>query len=561
VIKQTICLASIISLSLSAGVFNSGAADEAGAASEKQAGGGKVIRLLQDFETGSSIRNPAGIPVRAEISDKTGMGKSCLRISVPAGFDWTMKGRDGKDAPLENVCLYTLSCPYLPPEADAIRMKVKVVSGRTIIAPGCPVSQMGNSDVLCDPQLVEARGDAWQTVEFSLNNNLVRNFRRANFTKDLPVVYFTRWAQEPIYLYLVALPEKLRPAEDTEIYIDQVELISKGEGRPFPKIEGSKIKEVSSIADFTNGQGMENVFSVAHGYSISKAFEAGYRRNIPPGASSFPEYMRKTCPFMNEEGFLYTAPRYSFADGPEGRKFLQAECEWAEEGQIITFKTQGDVNANAFKFTLKADYPALSKPSIYSFDVDGKKTLAVDIIVFVSPKGADFPWNDIGATDELKQSYKDSGYKGPGSKYDYLLTTDRSKCIKVGEIGQAGAFGFYSTRRHVPAGEWSDIVVPFADFICVYGQGSCKDMQAKQLPLSPGNISAIGVLAPYGTGHGAISFQKASYVSVPGNPAELRSYWQVPDPAKIKMIKLPRFNRYGTSTMMTAGEDAPDYMK
>jgi len=436
---------------------------------------------------------------------------------------------------------------------------VKVLSGRAIISVGGPVSQMGNSDVFCDPKMVEAKGDAWQTIEISLNHPLVRNFRRANFTAELPVVYYTRWVQEPVYLYLISISGKLRPEVETELFIDNVELVAKGEGRSFPKFDSSGEKEIANIVSFQKDEDLGKVFSVAHGYSISKPFEFGYRRKTDE-ARPIADYMKKASPFIQEEGTLYPAPRYSIVDGINGGKALKAECTWAEEGQIITFKTNGDGKSNAFKFGLKPNYPAVTK-TIYDFQFDGKKAHAVDFIVFVSPKGSDFPWHDIEATDELKQAFKDSGYKGPGAKYDYLLTNDKAKSINVADIRQAGSFGFYSARRYLPAGEWSSAVIPFADFICVYGQGECKEMQLKQLPLDPVKISAIGVVAPFGSGHGTITISNASYVSVKGAPEELRSFWQVPDVSKAKLEKLPRYSHYGASVIMTYGDNVPEFLK
>jgi hypothetical protein len=524
---------------------------------------GKVIKVLQDFESAGNMKSNQPTAIKVEKFSKTDSGSSCLHVSIPEAFDWKWKGWDGKqDMPLENVSLSTLCGPYLPPEADAIRMNVKITSGRAIISVGGPVSQIGNSDVLCDPKLVEpGKYDAWQTVEFSLNQPLVRNFRRPNFTSDIPVVYYTRWIQEPVYLYLIALPEKLRPAEETDLYIDQIELISKGEGKPFPKFESSQVKEIAVIADFEAEEDIKNVFSVGHGYSIIKPFEFGYLRKKDPSARQIPDYIRISSPFIQQEDTHYPAPRYSISEGMNGKKALHAECMWAEEGQIITVKTNGDVRANAFKFTIKPDYPAMQQSSINNFEFEGKKAHTVDFIVFVSPKGTDFPWHDIEATDALKQAFNESGYKGPGAKYDYLLTTDRNTCVNMPDIRQAGSFGFYSARRYLPAGNWSSAIVPFADFVCVYGQGACKEMQTKQTMLSPENIAAVGILAPYGSGHGTIAIDDISYVSVPGTPDGLRSFWQVPALSKEKLIKLPRFQRYGVSVMMTSDEDTPDYLK
>jgi hypothetical protein len=522
---------------------------------------GTVIKVLQDFEAKDSARSTPGSAIKVEISKQTDFGKSCLQVTIPKGFNWRWKGWNGtQDMPLNNAFLATLSGPYLPPETDAVRMKVKVASGRAIIAVGGPVNQIGNSDVYCDPQLIEAGKDkGWQTIEISLNQRLMRNYRRPNFTVDLPVVYYTRWAQEPFYLYLLALPEKLRPTEETVVYIDQVELIARGEGKPFPKLDGSIGKDVAMIADFDSEKDLAQVSSVGHGYSIIKPFEFGYRRQADPNARPLPDHIKKSSPFIQEEGTHYPAPRFSLIKGKSGGKALQAECLWAEEGQITTVKTLGDAKANAFRLTLKPDY-RLMQP-IYNFKVNGKAANVVDFIVFVSPKGSDFPWGDIEATDELKKAFKDSGYRGPGAKYDYLLTMDRNPCVKAGDIRKAGSFGFYFARRYVAAGEWSTVTIPFADFVCVYGQGACKDMQSRQQMLSPKNIAAIGVLAPYGSGHGTIGIDNIGYVAVPGTPAELRSFWQVPEVDKVKLVKLPNFSQYGVPVLMTLGEDAPQYLK
>ncbi|MDX9981890.1 MAG: hypothetical protein RBU25_17855 [Lentisphaeria bacterium] len=520
---------------------------------------GEVIAVLQDFESGGSPRGiMPGSGILAEISSETPFGSSCLRIVLPAGYAWRWKGWDGKqDRSLDNAYVVTLSGPYLPPEADVVRMKVRVVSGRAILAVGGPVSQMGNSDVQCDPQLVAADGTGeWQTVELSLNRRLVRNYRRANFTKDLPVVYYTRWAQEPFFLSLLKLPEALRPAEETVLYIDQVELVTRGEGRPFPVYAPAAVETVATIIDFAVPGDLARVVSVAHGYSIDKPFEFGYRRVADPQARPLPGHIVKSSPFIAEEGTHYPAPRFTLVDSLPGRKAVQAECLWAEEGQIVAVKTQADPRANAFRLALRPDYALMQKT--YQVTHDGKPAHAVDIVVFVSPKGTDFPWHDIAATDALKKAFAESGYQGPGAKYDYLLTTNRVNCINVPEIQRAGSFGFYSARRYLPAKEWTSVTVPFADFVCVYGQGECQDLQRRQVPLAPEHVAAIGVVAPYGSGHGTIGIDEIALARVPGTPAEQRSFWQVPDASRATLVPLPLYQGYGIPAMMLLdGERAP----
>jgi hypothetical protein len=344
------------------------------------------------------------------------------------------------------------------------------------------------------------------------------------------------------------------------LYLDQIELIARGEGKPFPQFDSTDVKDIAVIADFESEKDMARMCSVGHGYSIAKPFEFGYRRNPDPNAPPIADYIKRSSPFVAEEGTHYPAPRYSLVPGMNAGKALQAECSWAEEGQIITVKTQADARANALRCTVKPDYPATAR-TIYRCEVAGKAAHAVDFIVFVSPKGTDFPWQDIEATDELKQAFKDSGYAGPGAKFDYLLTLQRNTCVKAQDIRQAGSFGFYFARRLMTAGEWSSTTIPFADFVCVYGQGACRDLQLQQVMLNPENIAAVGLLAPYGTAHGTIAIDDLTFVAVPGKPEDLRSYWQVPDVSQARLIKLPGLDAYGGSTLMTLGKDAPPYLK
>lgn len=521
----------------------------------------RVIEVLADFESSEPRKTPAADALKkVELSDQTEFGKACLKVTLLKGFDWNKASWNG--GPATHIGLCTLSGPHLPPEADAVRLKVKVLSGRAVLSAGGPVNQLGCSDVLCNPQLVEA-GDksSWQTVDISLNAPLTRNFRRANFTKDLPVIYYTRWAQEPMSLNMLSMPDGLMPDEDTVLLIDQVELVAKGDGKPFPKFAADQVKPVSVVADFSKPEDRAKVCTFAHGYSISKAFEAGYRRKDGPvTVQPMPDHIRKSSPFIEEEGFHYPAPRYSAVEGQDGRQALRAECLWAEEGQIVTVKTAGDPQANAFRVSLKPHFPNGIGGPLFKFQYEGKPAHVVDFVVFVAPKGSDFPWNDFSATDELKKAFAEGGYTGPGGKYDYMISAGLNKVVNKPRAEDAGPFGFYFARRFFTAKEWSEAIVPFADFVCVYGQGACKDLQAKQLPLDPAQIAAIGFIAPYGSNHGTIDAQSIEQVAVPGAGRELQSYWQIPDRSQVRLLPIARLKAYGGVSMMTLDADVPAYL-
>jgi len=499
---------------------------------------GRVIELLQDFETVAPPTLRAGLPLKVSLPAKGEDGSHCLEVDIPANFNWRWKGwNSDRDQPLPFVSLSALSSPFLPPEADAVRARIWVRSGRALVSVGGPVSQMGCSDVFCDPQLLEA-SEGWQTVEFSLNHPLIRNFRRANFTKDLPVIAYTRWAQEPLQLFVLALPEEQRLAGETTLLFDQFELIARDEGKPFPNPAHAAIHR-SPIVDFNSpSTDLENVCTVAHGYSILDSFEQGYRRRPQAELRAVPEQFQKASPFIREEGIAYPAPRISLVDNEQNTRALRAECVWMEEGQIITFKTKAPSEANAFSCTLQTNLPNL--PRNYRFKFNGTDSRAVDFVVFVSPHGpADFPWDAMAPKSELREAFTHSGYTGPGAKFDYLLVSQKNTLATTPDIASAPSFGFYTTRRLLPAEGWSELVVPFSDLMCVYGQGTCADMQRSQQALSPETIAAVGIVLPFGTGHGSILVKSAWFESLPAAEQPLRSYWQPPiaPPPVLQMLR------------------------
>ena len=333
--------------------------------------------------------------------------------------------------------------------------------------------------------------------------------------------------------------------------------MTRGEGRAFPRFTPGELARQQDIPLFDQERPL--TCTVGHGYSILASFEAGYRRSNSLDLSKVPEHIQRSSSFIREEGLLYPAPRYQVVPGPDGAPAVQAEGLWAEEGQIVTLKTSAPGTANALTFQIKADFPS-ARGGNFALNLDGKPGHAVDLVVFVAPAGKEFPWASFAPTDELREALARSGYTGPGRPYEYLISTDRKgAAVRVPDLTQAGDFGLYVARRYVTAGEWSTCTVPLADFICYYGQGACQAMQRQQLPLASDTVAAVGWLAPFGSGHGTLSLQKPAWAQVPGEPAQLRSFWQVPEAQNARLTPVPFYRQYQGISLMTLGAEEPAF--
>jgi hypothetical protein len=65
---------------------------------------------------------------------------------------------------------FTRLAPYYPPEADALRIRLKVILGQASIYLGGPTAYFGNSDVFTEPQVIRAETKP-QWVEVVCNFN------------------------------------------------------------------------------------------------------------------------------------------------------------------------------------------------------------------------------------------------------------------------------------------------------------------------------------------------------------------------------------------------------
>lgn len=496
-----------LATALCLGVWSAGAAEDLP---------GRVISVLRSFEPdenfrwegGASSANHADFNVVEgirEYSENTPFGLRCWKLTVddPAPFSgWRKAGWENID---KVFLVGLLKIPHLPPEADVVRVRCKVLRGNFRLSVGGPVIQPGTSDVFADPVELDAVNCAeWRTVDFSLNHKLMRNFRRARYSRHSPVIYQTRWGQEDFCIV------GLKKSEGV-ILIDQIELVSTGEGRPFPQFEPSQIQQISMIADFEHDRDLEKVATILHGYNSGQGqedtFVQSWRRN--PDEPNVARWKDQRNRLLDHEPMTYGIA----VDGLTGKRSLMTRAHFAEEHSFALIRTAGEPRANAFKLVIKA--------SAQNEDLRRESRTywgtAVDFLVLVAPEGKPFPWDALAASEELRR------HPGPG--FDYEISLKRTAGV---------SYGYYHARRLIMDDSWTTMIIPFHDFVCGYGQKEMAGAFQQQLPMAGAQIAGIMYTGPIRFDM-EVMIDEISYVHVPGDASSLHSYWQVPDISKIKL--------------------------
>jgi hypothetical protein len=378
--------------------------------------------------------------------------------------------------------------PYYPPEADALRIRLKVISGQISIYIGGPTAYYGNSDVFTEPQTLRAMAKPeWVEVVLNFNHPTWRNYRRSGFSTDAPRNAYNRWAQEPVGVFLA--PDSLG-----ECLIDDIEVVSLGEGKLFATFSPDQIKPVMPIADFEDGR-HDQAFNLYMAAAETEWFDESWVRSRP---------------------LRFEPMQLAVIDtGLDGRKALQSRGRTAEEVQCTGLRTSGAADANAIAVTLSVDAPEQRNTLVGAGPV-----VPLDFLIFVAPVEKNFPWPTLAPSAELRAK------GGPG--FDYNLT-HRTIATRT-DLD----FAIYQTRRYLKPGEWSKQVLPTADFTCIYGQGTMRDRFIQHEPLRSSEVIAIAWLNPWcrqGRRDAPVitRIDDMSFVKVPGSPAAHRSFWQVPD--------------------------------
>ena len=453
------------------------AADRADAASD-------VIQVIRDFEDGElGQKRPAVVAWNwtpeqkaraaeystAEITGGAAVGAKCLKLTISETMPQVGAG----------YRMVPLGVDYLPPQTDAVRMRVRVLKGIFTLSVGGPTVYFGHSDVLAQAiSLSAAAHDEWTTVEFSLNEGLTRNFRRSQWGHRSPVITYTRWIQEPMSIEVAA-------GSAGEILIDQVELIAKGQGRPYPAIDPESVVVAEKAADFEDPSAMEQAFTVMTNVTDQPKFEGE------------PQLVRKTWP----------PPRIArVAEGKQGGHSLEVVMTGTEEVCFAGMKLKGVAGANAIALTMKAEY-----------GLPAEAEVVLDFVVYAAAPGQReaFPWEAL----RPPVSWRDK----PETAFTYYLTPRN-------EAMRGVSFGMYHARRVVRNGEWSTIVLPLADFMCLYGQGDVEQAFQQQQVLSGDQVFALTFLSYYGqrSAPTRMLVDDVQFVKVPGDAKDMRSFYQPP---------------------------------
>lgn len=377
---------------------------------------------------------------------------------------------------------------YFPPEADGVRLRLRVVSGSFSLHVGGPTAYYGNSDVWTLDRTVRAEETTdWIDLDLSLNHPLRRNFRRAGFSAEATRIAYQRWAQEPLGVYLGT-------GSQGELLIDRIDLVTMGEGRPFPEFSESEREPVRCLADFEDGD-LDPVATLYFAAAESEWFEESWRRSRP---------------LRFQPMALSIAPT-----GPDGGKVLECRGPTAEEVHATALVARGDAKANAVALTVKVDAPERRETL-----AGGTPVAPIDILVFTSTSGGDFPWESLAPSAE----WRALGGRGFDYQFTHRVIAGRTDLD----------FAIHHTRRYLTPGEWTRLCLPASDFVCLYGQGTMKQRLLDQAPLAMGEIIALAWVNPWarvGRRDAAVttSIDRIDLVRVPGSPESHRSFWQAPD--------------------------------
>lgn len=430
------------------------------------------------------LRRQAAPLSRVEVVEGTDAGRKALRVVVHDPLPFST-------GPLALLRL----APYLPPDADVVRIHVTAIAGRFQVHVGGPTAYYANSDVFTAPQTFVAGAEPRRiAVDFNLHHPLWRNYRRAGWSTDANRNYYQRWAQEPMGVFVSS-------EGAGEFLLERVEVVSRGQGRKFPEFAADQVRTVRTIADFEDDRSPPT-FNLYMADGEVEWFEQSWKREKPLRFT--PAEIRTT----------FDADRKS--------RVLVASGPAAEEVHCASVKTAGAAEANAFRLELRHDAPD------YRNTVVGQgRAEAIDVLVFVAPPDQPFSWDSFGPDPQWRTEGK--------SGFDYQLS------YRAIRARQDADFAVYQTRRYVRPGTWSTLVLPAADFVCVYGSGAYRDRFLQNRPLACDDVMAVAWLNPWcriGRREATVtvSIDDLAFVNVPGDAESQRSFWQIDDTDQIRWV-------------------------
>lgn len=383
--------------------------------------------------------------------------------------------------------LITLGTNYLPPEADAIRLKVRAISGNISLTFGGPTAYFGNSDVFLRPIQIKAaeKPSDWFTAEFSLHHGLIRNFRRASFSQNSPTIHYARWTQEPTYAYLLR-------GSTGEAHFKDIEIISHGESHPFPSTNIDTSKPPQTIANGSLAQSVSRPFTTLVGDTESE-FVAPPNQHLPATISSE-------------------------IDPKEG-SVLKIKGRFSEEVSAVGFEVNQSPSGDtlALRVKVNSSIPAFIAPNVAADPLD--------IVLYASRESSPFDWTPFLRPDKTPHTIS--------PRFERNLT--HTNLLRNPEKSVA----IYHARRFLPPKTWSNLTIPLEDFVCLYAQGNLATHFTTQQSPRPESLIAIALIPPWprkGRTETTLNVQSIQLVSRL-SPASQRSYYQAPISPLIKSPK------------------------
>ena len=414
---------------------------------------------------------------------------------------WKIRVDPGIPFVLPYLEILSLGTNYLPPEADAVRMKVRAISGTIHLTFGGPTAYFGNSDVFLRPVQITAhqRSSDWTTIELSLHDGLIRNFRRPSFSRTSPTIHYTRWTQEPTYAYLLR-------GSAGEAHIKDIEIISHGRSQPFPAITLSQTTAPHLIADLSSKHHTSKLFTALIGDTETE--------------------------FVSNPDQHPPATITHLTDPTEG-PVAQLKGRFLEEVSAIGIEIPPDTRGDTLHLRARIDSPI---PSRIAPNVAAQP---LDILLYESPdpsrfNGSPFVRPTASATHDP-------------TRFDRNLS--HANLLKHQDLPLA----IYHARRFTSPSTWTDILIPLEDFVCIHAQGSLIERFQRQLPPRPTHLIAVALVPPWprkGRPETTITLHHIQLVTRI-NPGTRQSYFQVP----ITMLFRGPKDRYGFQ--LTPGEQEP----
>jgi hypothetical protein len=435
------------------------------------------------------------------------LGRKVYRLTMATNFPWQWTSGASTLGSDTFSVFSLLNWDYLLPEADEIRIRLKVVSGRFQLAFGCINLAFAPSDTFTDIRVVDESADGWQTLRFSLHKNLIRNYRRNAFTENLPYITITRWIQENLMLYLFR-------SGNGELLVDRVELVSTGLGRPYPQPAPEQITPVATVADFET----TNDLSLAFSYTTVPLDLSG------PRPTNYTKTSTTTSGKIVVAGKTiqwYQPPRRALIDqSTNGLYSLEVKQTGYESFAFTGLRLPNPDGANAIQMTLRADHSSTLT------------NLVFDFLAYAAPPAskAAFPWTNCQpATAWMEDT---------NLNFDLYLAEENTT---------KESYALYHLRRTVTNHQWNRILLPLDDFAGFFSCNAGTNLMKTPLQaLRSTNLLFLGFFSPYKqlSAETRLWIDDVSLVRVESTPEQLRSFWQNPGVTNAQLIALTNFPSY-----------------